>query len=280
MKALPFLLLFSQQAPVDLDAEALIRRVVNAQRLAEQRLTSYTYDQRVVETKYDRHGRIKDLERRLFYALSGENGEEGTRELIEVDDRPATADEKREAAEKDAKDRQKRIEDRAARQAERTPKVTGEEDDPLVGTRRLSVILDRYDYEVTGEELLDGHAYYSIRFRAKPNVPAKTLAEKALSSLAGTALVSASTFQIRSIDAHLIRPVKLVGGVAASVHDALITFDATTASGRWLPCRVELRLKGKTAIFFRLDTAYRFELSGYRTFEVETDTRPSLQEIQ
>jgi hypothetical protein len=39
--------------------------------------------------------------------------------------------------------------------------------------------------------------------------------------------------------------------------------------------RISLRISGKKALFFRLDTGYRFELSNFRTFEVETESTVS-----
>src|SRR5262249_46215722 len=103
--------------------------------------SSFTFDERVIETTYDKKGRPKDVDRRLYYGFSGDKGEEGSRELVLVDDRPATAEEKKDSAEKDAKQaakRKRRVEDRAKEAAEKPPKPTGDDDDPAIGARRLS----------------------------------------------------------------------------------------------------------------------------------------------
>ena len=47
---------------------------------------------------------------------------------------------------------------------------------------------------------------------------------------------------------------------------------ARLPQGVWFPCVVDLHLKGKTAVFFRLDTSFRFEFSGFASFSVETDS--------
>src|SRR5258706_2718910 len=143
--------LAAEETPSFVDAEALIRQVVKSQRLSEERFASYTYDQHETETKYGKDGRPKETTTRLFYVLSGLNGEEGTRELVEVNGRPATDDEKRAAAEEDEKGRKRRLEQRAKARASAPPKVSGDEDDPLVGTRRLSDLLGRFTYRVHEE---------------------------------------------------------------------------------------------------------------------------------
>src|SRR5262245_26227218 len=99
--------------PHELDPEVLIRKVVRSQKLAEERLSSYTDDQREVETHYAKDGRPKDTTRRLFYVFSGAPGEESTRQLVEVDGRPATDDEKKKAFEEDEKGKKKRLERKA-----------------------------------------------------------------------------------------------------------------------------------------------------------------------
>src|SRR5258708_5015330 len=145
------------------DADTLIRKVVKSQKLAEEGMASYTYDQTEVETKYAKNGRPKETESRLFYVLAG--GDEGkglSRELVAVNGRPASDDEKRKAAEEDEKAKKKRLEKRAAEKARTQPKVSGDDDDPLIGTRHLSDLLAHYDYRVTREEVEDGRLCYVL----------------------------------------------------------------------------------------------------------------------
>src|SRR5262245_10269944 len=130
-----------QEPPGFVDADALIRRVVRAQRVAERSLAAYTYDQLEVETKYQRRGAPKETDTRLFYVFSGDAPGEGSRELVNVNGRPATQDEKRRLADEDAKEKKKRLERRAAEKARTTPSVGGDDDDPLIGARRLSDLL-------------------------------------------------------------------------------------------------------------------------------------------
>jgi hypothetical protein len=265
--------LAAEETPSFVDAEALIRQVVKSQRLSEERFASYTYDQHETETKYGKDGRPKETTTRLFYVLSGEKGEEGTRELVEVNGRPATEDEKRKAAEEDEKGRKRRLEQRAKARASSPPKVTGDEEDPLVGSRRLSDLIGRFTYRVRQEEVRNGRPAYVVDFEPKKGLVEKTLGERALDSLAGRVVVDAADFQIAEVTARLVKPVKVTGGLAANVKDAVIAYEARPIrEERWFPCVVDLRLVGKTLVFFRLDVGYRYTFDNFKSFGVETES--------
>jgi hypothetical protein len=254
-------------------AEELIRKVAFAQRRVDRSLTDYTFDQLEVRTTYGRDGRRKETHRRLFHFFSGEKPGEAIRELVEVDGRPATAEEKSEQAEDDARQQRRQLERRAGDEASRPPAVAGDEEDPLVGPRRLSDLIARFDYRLDGEVEEEGRLLYALEFSPKPGLPAPSLADRALNALAGRVLVDASDFQIVSVEARLVRPVKVAAGLGANVREATISYrGARLPHGVWFPCLVDLRLKGKTAVVFRLDTSFRFEFSGFASFSVETDS--------
>lgn len=270
------------QAPFD--AEELIRSVARAQRRADLAVTASTFDQVEVRTDFGKDGRPKTIRRRRYEYFSGDDPSRPTRELVEVDGRPPTAAEKREEAEDDAKARRRRVEREAKERAARPPGVRGEEEDPLIGARRLSDLIARFSYGAVEEVRAEGRPAYALEFRPKPGLPAGTLGDRALNALAGRVVVDATDLQVVSVEAHLVSPVKVGGGVAVNVKSARISYRAQRVSeGAWLPCIVELRLTGRTALFFRLDSAYRFEFSGYARYSVEVETdvsargAPSLQ---
>jgi hypothetical protein len=262
-------------------AEELIRKVASAQRRADRTLTNATFDQVEVRTTYGRDGRPKETRRRLFHFFSGDAPGEATRELVEVDGRPATEDEKKDQAEEDAKQRRKQVEREAAERASRPPAVTGEDDDPLVGPRRLSDLVGKYAYVLAGTVEEEGRLLYALEFRPRPGLAAKSLGDRALNALAGRVLVDAADFQVAAAEAHLVAPLKIAGGLAANVKNAAVAYSATRLpGGGWFPCVVDLRLEGRQALLFRLDTAFRFEFSGFASFSVETESevgRPSVQ---
>ncbi|MGA7991254.1 MAG: hypothetical protein WCC53_07490 [Thermoanaerobaculia bacterium] len=261
-----------------IDPLELIRRVVRSQRRVESAFEGATFDQREVRISWDAKGRPREAETRLFYVLAGENGAESSRELVEVDGRPATDDEKRKAAAGDAKGRRRRVEQKAAEQAKAPPRIAGDEDDPLVGSRRLSELIGRYTIRIVGEQVIEGRPAYVLDFSPGPNPPPpKSLGDRALDALEGRAVIDASTFQVRSVEARLTRSVKVAGGLAANVKEAGVSYTGQPAGGGlWFPCAVDLRVTGKKALFFRLDTSFRAEFANLKRFFVETeaDVRP------
>ena len=263
----------------DVDAGELVKRVVRSQRRVEAAFDGVTFDQREVKTTWGGDGRAKEVTSRLFYVLAGTGDAEGSRELVEVDYRPATADEKRAASEEDDKGRKKRLEQKAVREARSTERVSGDEDDPLVGRRRLSELIGLFVIRVAGLETVEGRPAYVLEFSPDPTAPpATSIGDRALHALAGRALIDAVDFQVRSVVAHLTKPVKVAGGIAANVKEAVIAYNGQPLGGDlWFPCVVELRLTGKTALFFRLDTSYRFEFANLKRFRVDTesDVRPA-----
>ncbi|HQR46287.1 MAG TPA: hypothetical protein PK598_09765 [Thermoanaerobaculia bacterium] len=253
-----------------LDPELLARRVARNQELVERRWGGATYDLLEVRTRLGKDGRPTRTGRRLFYVLAGENGGDGTRELVEVDGRPATPEEVREATSEDAK-RHRRLEERAAKRTAAPPEMTGDED-PLVGDRRLSELLARYELTFVSEEVLEGRPVYVLDFAARPGLPAQTLADRALAALEGRVVIDAADLQVASLEARLTRDLKVAGGLAASVKDARVVYRAARlGAGLWFPCRVDLHVAGKKAVFFRLDTAFRFEFANLKSFRVETE---------
>ena len=262
----------------DVDARELVRRVVKSQRRVEAAFAGSTFDQREVKITWGEGGRAKEVVSRLFYVLSGDGETEGTRELVEVEGRPATGDEKLKAAEEDEKGRKRRLVEKAAGEARQADKISGDEDDPLVGRRRLSELIGRFIIRVVGEETVEGRPAYVLDFWPDPSAPpAKSLGDRALNALAGRVLIDAVDFQVRSVVAHLTKPVKVAGGIAANVKEAEIVYTGQPLGGDlWFPCVVELRLTGKTALFFRLDTSFRFEFANLRRFRVDTDSEVRL----
>jgi len=254
------------------DPDEIARCVARNQRAMERRWGGATYDVLDVRTMFDKEGRPKEIHRRLYYVLAGEGGHPESRDLVEVDGRPATADEIREAAEEDAK-RHRRIEERAARRVASLPKASDDdEDDPMFDNHHLSDILGRYELRFVAEEIVDGRPVYVLDFVPRPNLPVRSLMEKTFASMAGRTVIDASDLQILSLEAHLTKNLKVGGGLAANVKDARMVYRAVRlAPGSWFPCRVDLDVNGKALLFFRIASGFRFEFGTPKSFRVETE---------
>ena len=259
------------EATVPVSAEELIRAVAHAQRRADLAVAASTFEQVEVKTDFGRDGRPKAIHRRRYRYTAGD-GNAVRRELLEVDGRPPTEAELREVAEEDAKEHRRRADQRAARRASRPPEVGGTEDDPLLGPVRLSDLISRFSFGPVEEVRIDGRPAYALDFAPRPGQPATRALDRALGSLAGRVLVDATDLQVVSVDARLVMPFRVGGGLAASIRSASIAYRAQRfADGAWLPCLVGIRLQGRTGVLFRLDRAFRFEFSDYARFLVDVE---------
>ena len=266
------------EGPLTFTAEELVKKVAEAQGRVDRSLADWVFDQVEVRTDYGKDGRPKETRRRLFHYFSGERPGQASRELVEVDGRPAMEEEKAKVAREDAKQQRKQDE----REAERKEKAREEGEDEEIGrARRLSDLIGRYDYALAGEVEEEGRLFYVLRFRPRPGASVATATDRALSLLAGEARIDASDFQVSSIDARLVAPLKVAGGLAVNLKEASLSYrGARLPVGAWFPCLVEVRLKGRAALVVRLDSATRFEFSGFAFFSVETETEvgpPSVQ---
>lgn len=259
------------EAAVPVSAEELIRAVARAQRRADLAVAASTFEQVEVRTDFGRDGRPKAIHRRRFRYTAGD-GSALRRELLEVDGRPPTAEELREVAEEDAKEHRRRIDRRAAHRASRPPEVGGSEEDPLLGPIRLSDLISRFFYGPVEEVRVDGRPAYALDFAPRPGQVATRALDRALGALAGRVLVDATDLQVVSVDARLVTPLRVGGGLAASIRSASIAYRAQRlAESAWLPCLVGIRLQGRTGVLFRLDRSFRFEFSDYARFLVDVE---------
>ena len=81
---------------------------------------------------------------------------------------------------------------RPRRARRRRRDVAGDEDDPLVGSRRLSELIGRYTIRLVGEEVIEGRPAYVLDFSPNPTAPApKGLGDRALNALEGRAVIDA-----------------------------------------------------------------------------------------
>ncbi len=262
----------SEGASVPVTAEELIRAVARAQRQADLAVAASTFEQVEVKTDFGRDGRPKTIHRRRFRYTAGD-GNAVRRELLEVDERPPTEAELVDVAEEDEKEHRRRVDQRAARRASRPPEVGGTEDDPLLGPVRLSDLIARFSYGPVEEIRVDGRPADALDVSPRPGRAATRALDRALGSIAGRVLVDATDLQVVSVDARLVSPFRVAGGLAASIRHASISYRAQRfADGAWLPCLVGIRLEGRTGVLFRLDRAFRFEFSDYARFLVDVET--------
>ncbi len=238
-----------------LDADTIARKAAERQREMEHRLTDIHFLRVDVETEFRSDGGRRKP-KRLVFACRLEAPGALSRELMEVDGRPPTESEKQKIRKQDNK--------RKARQAERKPDET-EDDDLLSGRLPLTDLLTRYDFAHAGEEVVDGALTYLLSFGPKKGLASPKMRDRVLNNFSGKVWVDAAELQVRRIEAHLTRPLKILGGLALDLEAIRIRYEGRPSRpGVWLPCREEIHFTAKTVFFLGVSKEIRFEFSNYK----------------
>ena len=166
------------------------------------------------------------------YALEGAVYEE----LIERDGEPLN--------ESDVRDEAKRRADfrREAQEAEAGGHVLETNDERQV--RFDEDLMARYDAEVVGEETVRGERCWVINFTPRTDeLPHDTRIDRVLNQSSGELYVSQNDYGVMQIDFRLLRPVRYVWGLVASLSRATgqLEFDRVKPE-IWLPSRFDVRI--------------------------------------
>ena len=180
-----------------------------------------------------------------------------SRELLEVDDREATEDEKAKSRREDEKRRLASLEANGAR---------SDEEELMSGRVPLLDLLHRLQFRLVGEELLDGRPTHVVTFSPKPGLVSKTIRDRVLNAFAGTTWIDVAEQQVRKIDGHLTVPVKVLGGALLDLQGVRLVYESREVlPGTWAPCREEIGITATAGMFLGFRREIRFEFSNYRS---------------
>ena len=185
-------------------------------------IDSLNGDGDIVETQTTRHRRYA-LEGSLFEELIARNGEP----LSEADIRRES-------------ERQQKFR-RDAREAEASGERLETNDERQI--RFNEDLMDRFVASVVGEEIVAGERCWVIAFQPKEGkLPSRSRLDKALNQSAGRAYVTQTDYGVIRIDFELLRPVRYLWGMIASLRQASgrLEFQRIEDSV-WLPRAFDLR---------------------------------------
>ena len=157
-------------------------------------------------------------------------------ELIERDGEPLNEPDARQEETRRAEFR------REAREAAANGEVPETNDERQV--RFDEDLMARYDAEVVGEEMVRGERCWVISFAPRDGkLPANTRIDKALNQSSGELYVSQEDYGVIQVDFSLLRPVRYVWGLVASLSQATgrLEFERVEPDV-WLPSLFELRV--------------------------------------
>ena len=246
------------------DVNALVLEAAARQREGEVNAGRVTLERIEVETELDSDGRRKKSGRRRFSVLMDRRGIV-ERDLLEVDGRAPTEEERERSRLEDVKRRQASLESGGAR---------SDEEELMSGRVPLLDLYHRLQFELLGEELLDGRPTFVVAFRPKPNLVSKTVRDRVLNAFAGRAWIDVADVQVRKIDGHLTNPVKVLGGALLEVKAVRLVYETREAlPGTWAPCREEIGISATAGMFLPFRREIRFEFSGYRAARPDAPLR-------
>jgi hypothetical protein len=242
------------------DVNALVLEAAARQREGELSAGRITLERVEVETDLDGEGRRKRPERRRYTVVMDRRGVV-SRDLLDVDDREATEEEKARSRKEDEKRRLASLEANGAR---------SDEEELMSGRVPLLDLLHRLQFRLVGEELLDGRPTHVVTFSPKPGLVSKTIRDRVLNNFEGTTWIDVAEQQLRKIDGHLTVPVKVLGGALLDLRGVRLVYESREVlPGTWAPCREEIGITAIAGMLIGFRREIRFEFSNYRSARPE-----------
>ena len=78
-------------------------------------------------------------------------------------------------------------------------------------------LLRRFNYQRSGEEIIEGRTNYVLSFSPKPVGSDADMMSRMVSLLNGRIWVDSTAFELTRVDAHLLKSFDILGGIAASI---------------------------------------------------------------
>lgn len=250
------LFLLAARPATALDVNDLVRTAAERQRDGERRSGGVAYHRLEVEVDVDGKGRREKVARRVF-AVAPDGSGGIRRDLVEVDGRLPTDVERKTARKEEEKRRARTSRDGKG----------GDQDELMSGRPPLLDLLTRLDFELLGQEVIDGRPNHVVTFGPKPGLTSRTVRDRILNNFAGRAWIDAGEQQVTRIEGHLTRPAKVLGGIALDLRDVRIVYEERPALPEiWAPCREEILVVGKAGLVINVRKEIRIEFWGYRPY--------------
>ena len=216
-------------------ASNVVRRVVErAQLVARAPQTNhYTYEKRTVMAELDDKQRVTKSTEKLFRVVL--IGGLPFPRLVKVQGRELTAKELEKENERETAFRQKITHVDLKKKAKRKEGLATQE------------LVDRFDFKVTGREMIAGRATLVVTFAPRSGAPDKTMEDKVFQHVSGTVWVDEEEAELTKLDAAVRGPIPLgwFGAIGS-----LNKFQATVERQR-MPDGVWVNLKSNFLIVAR-----------------------------
>jgi hypothetical protein len=208
------------------DANEIVRRSVAVNEANWKQAPNYAFTERDVETKRGGARTIK-----TYHVLMIEGSQYN--QLIAVNDKPISAGQKAEE--------EKKLQDEIARRSKESPgdrakRVAKYERERQQDHALLREMADAFNYEVKGEETLNGHPVYVLSATPKPGYHPKLRDAKVLTGMKGTLWIEKQHYQWVKVQAEVVQPVTFGGFIAKVSPGTKFTLEqASVGANLWLP---------------------------------------------
>jgi hypothetical protein len=169
-----------------------------------------SYRERMVIDKLRADGALENHEEKVYQVVPV-NGEP-TPKLVQKNGKPPSPS--------DLKEEEARL--RKEREASRKRK----DSDPGNTIELNEELVGKYDFEMAGEEVVEGRRAYVLTFKPKSkNLPVRRKLDYALNRLAGKVWVDQEDYEIAKADMRLTESAQLWWGLLASLHEFILVFE-------------------------------------------------------
>jgi hypothetical protein len=239
----------------------------------EEPQSGYVFNERRVEHKVDKSGRVTDESVRVYEVYPGLPGEDRYRRLIEEDGRPLPADR---LTQQDS-ERRKQAEEYARRQtvpSERQKAAREQDKARREFEAAVEDIFRVYDIRMLRRESMDGIDTILATLTPKPGARPQTKDGKVMRHFKARAWISEWDYELVRVEIEAIDDLSFGLGLLARVHKGTVaTYQRRKVNGEtWLPAEVTWTASARVMLLRRLRLRGVSQFSNYRRYTVDTKT--------
>jgi hypothetical protein len=252
----------SSYAHAQLSPYEIVKRSVERDARNFERFKDYAFHELTVEKQLDKKGKITGTDTELSEVLM--LGGRPYSRLLERDGKPLS--------EKDGAKEQDKLDKEAAKRAKETDRDRAKfEKDRLEERRFAREIPDAFDFQLLGEETMDGLPVWRIQAEPKPGFKPRQGRADLLKKVRGTLWIDQAGYQWVRAEIDVIDTISWGLFVLRIPAGAKISFSQMRVNDEvWLPKNVHVRADAKLALLktIRLDMDVAY--SNYRKFRAES----------
>lgn len=237
------------------DPDTIIRRSVETIRLDWEQAPRYSYLERDVETK-----RRSPATARTYKVVMIDRSPYNF--VTALNDQPLTSAEQAEEQRKLQSEIERRQHES---ERDREKRIARYDHERARDHEMLRAMVDAFQFQLTGEAEVDGHACWLLDARPKPGYQASTREGKILKGMQGRLWVDQRTYQWVKVHAEVVKPVNFYGFLAKVGPGTEFDLEqAPVTDNLWLAKRFSVRVKASALGFVNEDSSDNETYRDYR----------------